>query len=42
MTEDGRLVNRRVWAEFGPMPTERPIDKVLAQTTVARARRRLP
>ena len=35
VTEDGDLVNRRVWAEFGPLPTERPIDKVLAQTTVA-------
>jgi sugar lactone lactonase YvrE len=35
VTEDGQLANRRVWAEFGPMPTERPIDKVLAQATVA-------
>ena len=35
LTEDGTLVNRRVWAAFGPLPTERPIDKVLAQTTVA-------
>lgn len=41
VTEDGDLVNRRVWAEFGPLPTERPIDKVLAQTTGG-ARRRLP
>jgi sugar lactone lactonase YvrE len=35
VTEDGQLANRRVWAEFGPMPTERPIDKILAQATVA-------
>ena len=35
LTEDGELTNRRVWAEFGPLPTERLIDKVLAQTTIA-------
>jgi sugar lactone lactonase YvrE len=35
LTGDGRLVNRRVWAEFGPLPGERPIGKVLAQTRVA-------
>ena len=35
LTQDGQLVNRRVWAEFGPLPTERAIDKVLAQTKVA-------
>jgi sugar lactone lactonase YvrE len=35
VTEDGRLTNRRVWAEFGPLPTERPIDKVLSQGKVA-------
>jgi sugar lactone lactonase YvrE len=35
LTDDGRLTNRRVWAEFGPLPTERPIEKVLAQTKVA-------
>jgi sugar lactone lactonase YvrE len=35
VTPDGRLRNRRVWAEFGPLPTERPIDKVLAQAQVA-------
>jgi sugar lactone lactonase YvrE len=35
VTEDGRLVNRRVWAQFGPLPTDRPIDKVLGQTRVA-------
>lgn len=35
LTEDGRLANRRVWAQFGPLPTERPIDKVLGQTRVA-------
>jgi sugar lactone lactonase YvrE len=35
LTADGRLVNRRVWAEFGPLPTERAIGEVLAQTKVA-------
>jgi sugar lactone lactonase YvrE len=35
VTDDGRLTNRRVWAEFGPLPTERPIEKALAQTKVA-------
>ena len=35
VTPSGRLANRRVWAEFGPLPAERPIDKVLAQTKVA-------
>jgi sugar lactone lactonase YvrE len=34
LTGDGRLVNRRVWAEFGPLPADRAIDKVLAQTKV--------
>jgi sugar lactone lactonase YvrE len=35
MTGDGRLTNRRTWAEFGPLPTERAIDKVLPQISVA-------
>jgi len=35
LTEDGRLVNRRTWAEFGPLPTERSIDKVIAQISAA-------
>lgn len=35
LTGDGRLTNRRVWAEFAPPPTERSIDKVMAQTRVA-------
>ncbi|HEX6467808.1 MAG TPA: SMP-30/gluconolactonase/LRE family protein [Streptosporangiaceae bacterium] len=35
VTGDGRLTNRRVWAEFGPLPTERAIAKVLEQTAVA-------
>lgn len=35
VTGDGRLTNRRVWAEFAPLPTERPIGKVLEQTKVA-------
>jgi sugar lactone lactonase YvrE len=33
-TADGRLVNPRVWARFGPLPTERPMDKVFAQMKV--------
>ncbi|HVV20905.1 MAG TPA: SMP-30/gluconolactonase/LRE family protein [Pseudonocardiaceae bacterium] len=32
---DGALTNRRVWAEFGPLPTERPLDKVLPGLSVA-------
>jgi sugar lactone lactonase YvrE len=35
LTVDGRLANRRVWAEFGPLPAGRAMDKVLAQCTVA-------
>jgi sugar lactone lactonase YvrE len=35
LTADGRLVNRRVWAEFGPPPAERAIGAVLAQAKVA-------
>jgi sugar lactone lactonase YvrE len=32
---DGSLTNRRVWAEFGPLPTEREFDKALPQLVVA-------
>jgi sugar lactone lactonase YvrE len=32
---DGELSNHRVWAEFGPLPTERAVDKMLAQLSVA-------
>lgn len=32
---DGSLLNRRSWAEFGPAPTERELDKVLASAAVA-------
>jgi len=35
LTEDGRLTNRRVWAEFGPLPADRELDKVLPSLTVA-------
>jgi sugar lactone lactonase YvrE len=35
LTEDGALANRRVWAEFGPLPTERQVESVLAQLQVA-------
>jgi sugar lactone lactonase YvrE len=35
LTPDGHLVNRRVWAEFGPLPADRALDKVLADVTVA-------
>jgi sugar lactone lactonase YvrE len=35
VTGDGRLSNHRTWAEFAPLPTERSIEKVLAQTKVA-------
>jgi sugar lactone lactonase YvrE len=35
VTPDGRLANRRTWAEFGPLSADRTLDKVLAITTVA-------
>ncbi len=35
LTADGRLANRRVWAQFGPLPAERPMDKVFTQIRVA-------
>ncbi|WP_163511030.1 SMP-30/gluconolactonase/LRE family protein [Fodinicola acaciae] len=35
LTADGQLANRRIWAEFGPLPTQRAIDKVLPQLAVA-------
>ncbi|WP_432837629.1 SMP-30/gluconolactonase/LRE family protein [Dactylosporangium sp. CA-092794] len=35
LTADGELTNRRVWAEFGPLPTERDIAAVLGQIRVA-------
>lgn len=35
ITDNGDLVNRRVWAEFGPLPTDRPIEQLLAQAELA-------
>jgi sugar lactone lactonase YvrE len=35
LTADGELVNRRVWAEFGPLPTERRIEPLLPLLRVA-------
>jgi sugar lactone lactonase YvrE len=35
VTADGRLTDRHVWAQFGPLPSDRAFDKVLAQTKVA-------
>lgn len=32
---DGALENRRAWAEFGPAPTERDLEKLLGQVVVA-------
>jgi sugar lactone lactonase YvrE len=34
LTGDGRLTNRRVWAQFGPLPTERSVEKALGQLAV--------
>ena len=34
LTPDGQLVDRRTWAQFGPLPADRALDKVLASTTV--------
>ncbi|GIF20855.1 sugar lactone lactonase YvrE [Actinoplanes tereljensis] len=35
LTPAGELTNRRVWAEFGPVPTEREFEKVMPQLVVA-------
>lgn len=35
LTEDGQLTNRRTWAEFGPLSTQRDIEKVLAELSAA-------
>ncbi|MEV6304627.1 SMP-30/gluconolactonase/LRE family protein [Actinoplanes sp. NPDC051861] len=35
ITEDGTLENRRTWAEFGPVPTERDLEPLLGQVVVA-------
>lgn len=34
-TDDGGLTNRRVWAEFGPLPTDREVGPALGQLRVA-------
>ncbi|MDR7277174.1 SMP-30/gluconolactonase/LRE family protein [Catenuloplanes atrovinosus] len=35
LTDDGRLTNHRVWAEFGPLPDDRSLDKALPALAVA-------
>lgn len=35
LTGDGRLVNRRVWAQFGPLPTDRDVEAALPALGVA-------
>jgi sugar lactone lactonase YvrE len=35
LTDDGRLTNRRVWAEFGPLPADRSVEHTLPALTVA-------
>jgi sugar lactone lactonase YvrE len=35
LTPDGRLANRRTWAEFGPLPADRALDETLANAVVA-------
>jgi sugar lactone lactonase YvrE len=35
IAEDGTLENRRTWAEFGPIPTERDLEPLLGQVVVA-------
>jgi len=35
LTGDGRLTNRRVWAEFGPLPADRTLATALPALTVA-------
>lgn len=34
ITDDGRLANRRIWAEFGPLPADRSLHEALAGLTV--------
>lgn len=35
ITADGDLVNRRTWAEFGPLPTDRRIDQIIPRLRLA-------
>ena len=35
LQEDGTLANRRVWAEFGPLPSDRVVERALAGLSVA-------
>jgi sugar lactone lactonase YvrE len=35
LTDDGRLTNRRVWAEFAPLPSDRAMDKLFPELKVA-------
>ena len=35
MTDDGRLTGQRVWAEFGPLPTDADVEKALPGLSVA-------
>jgi sugar lactone lactonase YvrE len=32
---DGALTDRRIWAEFGPLPTERDVERALGQLRIA-------
>jgi sugar lactone lactonase YvrE len=35
LTPDGQLANRRVWAEFAPLPSDRAMDKLFPELKVA-------
>ena len=35
IAEDGTLTNRRTWAKFGELPTERELEKLLPQIVIA-------
>ena len=35
LADDGRLTNRRVWAEFAPLPSDRAMDKLFGELKVA-------
>ena len=35
LTGDGQLTNRRVWAEFGPLPADRDLERALPALSVA-------
>ena len=35
VTADGELINRRIWAQFGPLPTATQLDEAMSTLTIA-------